>query len=193
MPSDFNSVRRSAILAVSTCLLLQYSQSAQAQQKSDNAFHCAISLEAAMNNLRARGYDIRDHSPERFTTEFKVSLRDSERRLLGSLSLERARQYQVEKVSESSIRFIPIYRETEFLSEGPGNRRDRHQETSPPITSLSESTRSDMKNEVCQTEIVQPGKITSSKSGERQEKIEDYLRDRCRQSDPKACQLLESQ
>ena len=148
---------------------------------------CSVPLRVARENLAAIGYVLRDKDSNRFSTEFKTSERDSERRLLGSFAIERARQYEVSAQGDSAIRFTPRYRETVFASGAPGSRRDTTREYAVPLSGEISATLKDMQNEVCQSADQKPPSAAESK---RHSDIDRYLQDRCKLGDAVACNLL---
>lgn len=148
---------------------------------------CPVSLRVARENLATIGYVLREKDSEHFSTEFKTSERDSERRLLGSFAIERARQYEVSAQGDSAIRFTPRYRETVFASGAPGNRRDTTREYAVPLSGEMSATLKDMQNEVCQSADQKPPSAAESK---RHSEIDRYLQDRCKLGDAVACNLL---
>jgi predicted TIM-barrel enzyme len=115
-----------------------------------------------------------------FVTAYKMSEKDSERRLLGSLSVERARQYSV-TVATGGIRFVPRHRETVFATGVLGRRNDEVREYNVPLTEATLDTLKDMRHEVC------AGTAPEAKSNP---ETEQYIIDRCKAGDDRACKLL---
>lgn len=149
---------------------------------------CPISLASAKENLGSLGYTITASAANSFSTGYKTSDRDSEKKLLGGYSVQRERQYQVSATGSSSIRFSARYRETEFESEGRGNTsRDKVREYAAPLTQAMADTLKDMQAEICS-----PGERKAAKEHieKKSLQLDQYLRDRCKAGDDAACQLL---
>ena len=150
---------------------------------------CPVSLAAARDNLTSLGYKLESSGADSFTTYFKVNDRDSEKKLLGSYSLQRERQYQVTATGNNSIRFTPRHRETRFTSEGPAFRgkRDEVNTIAVPLTQVMTDTLKDMQAEICN-----PAERKAAKAHIEQKSLnlDQYLRDRCKAGDDAACQLL---
>jgi hypothetical protein len=160
-----------------------------AAEQANALLNCPISLAAARENLGSLGYAVSTSDGESFTTRYKLSDRDSEKKLLGSYSLQRERQYIVSASGAAAIRFVPRYRETDFRSEGPQFRgnRDQVKEYALPLTASMADTLKDMQAEICS-----PGERKAAKEhGEKKSmQLDQYLRDRCKAGDDSACQLL---
>lgn len=145
---------------------------------------CAIPLAAARENLEARGYKIEPGaSAVGFATQYLLSEKDSERRLLGSLAVERLRRYRVD-AADGGIRFAPQHRETVFASGVLGHRDDRVREYDVAPTEAMLDTLRDMRREVCAGGAAAP--IEARPNPE----IEQYILDRCKSGDDRACKLL---
>lgn len=151
--------------------------------------NCPISLAAAQDNLVSLGYKLETSGPESFTTYFKVSDRDSEKKLLGSYSLQRERQYQVIANGASAIRFVPRHRETRFASEGPAfkGKTDAVSTFAIPLSDAMSETLKDMQAEVC---MPNERKAAKAHIEQKSQNLDQYLRDRCKSGDDAACQLL---
>lgn len=149
--------------------------------RSAALLECAIPLTAARDNLEAHGYAIAPGATaEGFATAYKMSDKDSERRLLGSLSVERARQYRV-AAAAGGIRFAPRHRETVLATGVLGRRNDEVREYDLPLTEAMLDTLKDMRREVC------AGTAPEAKSNP---ETELYIIDRCKAGDDRACKLL---
>jgi hypothetical protein len=151
--------------------------------------NCPIPLATAKDNLLSLGYKIESSSPESFTTYYKVSDRDSVKKLLGSYSLQRERQYLVSANGDGAIRFVPRHRETRFASEGPSFKGKSDEVSSFPVP-LSEAmadTLQDMQAEVC---MPAERKAAKAHIEQKSQNLDQYLRDRCKSGDDAACQLL---
>lgn len=158
-------------------------------EQASALLNCPISLAAARENLASLGYAVITSDTDSFTTRYKISDRDSEKKLLGSYSLQRERQYIVSANGTAAIRFVPRYRETDFRSEGPGFRgnRDQVKEYALPLTTAMAETLKDMQAEICS-----PGERKAAKehSEKKSMQLDQYLRERCKAGDDSACQLL---
>ena len=110
---------------------------------------CPVPLAVAKENLETLGYTIQPGAAaSEFVTQYKISEADSERRLLGSLAVERARQYRVTAAS-AGIQFAPRHRETVFAAGVLGRRNDETREYELPVTEPMRKTLADMRREVC--------------------------------------------
>jgi hypothetical protein len=142
---------------------------------------CQVPFAAARENLEALGYTIQSGAAAgEFVTQYKTSELDSERRLLGSLAVERARQYRV-MVSGTGIRFAPRHRETVFAAGVLGRRNDETREYELPLTEATRKTLADMRREVC---------ANAAPEKRRDQDVERYIVDRCKAGDEQACSLL---
>ena len=142
---------------------------------------CAVPLAAAKENLEALGYTILPSAAAgEFVTQYKTSEADSERRLLGSLAVERARQYRVTAAGDG-IRFAPRHRETVFAAGVLGRRNDETREYELPVIETMRKTLADMRREVC---------ANAAPEKRRDQNVERYIVDRCRAGDERACALL---
>lgn len=142
---------------------------------------CPVPLAAARENLEALGYTVQPGAAaDEFVTQFKFSEPDSERRLLGSLAVERARQYRV-TVSGAGIRFAPRHRETVFAAGVLGRRNDETREYELPVTEATRKTLVEMRREVCANAVPER---------RRDQDVERYIVDRCKAGDEQACSLL---
>ena len=169
-----------------------------AESQASEVLTCAVSLATAQANLAARGYEVvsaaGDAGGDAFATQFKVSERDSTRRLLGSVAIERARRYDVKASGNSMVRFAPRYKETEFATGVLGHRADTVKEYAVPLTTATLETLKDMRREVCDavTPAVAPGSNINSAAGPANLDLLQYLLDRCRAADERACLLLKA-
>lgn len=147
---------------------------------------CSVSLDVARDNLLARGYAIEVGDASSVSTAYRMSERDSTRRLLGGLAVERARGYRVSASGADSVQFVPRYRETVFATGVLGNRNDTVREFDVPLTTAMLETLKDMRREVCEP-VARPsvaeGVVVNND-------IDQYLRDRCKADDDRACRLL---
>lgn len=146
---------------------------------------CGIPLAVAHDNLVARGYVIEQSGDGRFSTRFRMSERDSTRRLFGSLAVERARQYEVAAV-DAGIRFVPRYRETVYATGALGNNRDQTREYAVALDVAQADTLKDMQNEVCGPLAVKPAGGDAAPDSD----VQRYLQDSCKAGDARACKLL---
>lgn len=148
---------------------------------------CPVPLATARDYLRARGYVIEGDGAEGFATRYKMSERDSERRLLGSLAVERARRYEVSAAGADAVRFVPRYRETVFATGVLGNRNDTVREFDVPLTTAMREALKDMQREVCSPLAAAPvpGEATPASID-----LHQYLQEQCRAGDERACGLL---
>ena len=148
---------------------------------------CRAPLSAAREALEAKGYAFEPSgdSAKGFTTQFRTSDKDSEKRLLGSYSVERARQYVV-TATGTGVRFLPRHRETTYASGVLGDRNDRLREYDIPLTEAMLGTLRDMRREVC---AGAPGQLAPMEAKPNPE-IEAYILERCKSGDDKACGLL---
>lgn len=157
-------------------------------EQASGLLGCPIPLAVARDNLLARGYAIEAAGTDGFATRYKMSERDSERRLLGSLAVERARRYQVSAAGPDAVRFVPTYRETMFASGVLGNRGDTVREFDVPLTAEMRDALKDMQREVCAPIAAAPvpGEATPASID-----MHQYLQDQCRSGDERACRLLQ--
>ena len=157
-------------------------------EKVDALLTCPISLAAAKENLASLGYSIASNEAGSFSTHYKTSDRDSEKKLLGSYSIQRERQYQVRSTGNSAVSFSARYRETEFASESRGNSgRDKAREYAAPLTTTMADTLKDMQAEICNPAERKAAKEHTEKKSLQ---LDQYLRDRCKAGDDTACRLL---
>jgi len=148
---------------------------------------CRVSLATARDQLTTRGYAVDGAGTTAFSTQYKMSERDSSRRLLGGLAVERARRYQVSAVGSDALRFVPRYRETVFATGVLGNRNDTVREYDVPLTTAMVETLKDMRREVCDPIGQQPSAGDSLLKLD----VQQYLQDRCKEADARACRLLQ--
>ena len=157
---------------------------------------CAISIASAKQNLLARGYRIVKESSAVLVTDYKVSERDSERRLLGSISLERARQYTLNAQDATHLRWTARYQETKKDIEDRVGRRSAPQEVAVDLARQPMATLEDMRSEICpadSTDRTGRDRTANPSTPNGRASIEalgDYLLARCKQGDDTACQLL---
>lgn len=150
---------------------------------------CQVSLAAVRDNLTGRGYAIESSSDAGLSTQYKMNERDSTRRLLGGLAVERARRYVVTSVGSDAVRFVPRYRETVFATGVLGNRNDKVTEFDVPLTVGNFETLRDMQREVC-APLGQPPRAAGPNAAPPDDDLQVYLRDRCQLADERACRLM---
>jgi hypothetical protein len=149
-------------------------------------FDCPVPLAGARENLEARGYVVAPGATaDAFTTAYRMSEKDSERRLLGSLAVERARQYRVTAVA-GGIRFQARHRETVFATGVLGRRNDEVREYDLTPGEATQETLKDMRREVC---TAAPGQAPAE-AARPDPAIEQYVIERCKDGDERACKLL---
>lgn len=149
---------------------------------------CRVPLATARDNLKNRGYVVEATGAEAFATQYKMSERDSVRRLLGTLAVERARRYEVSAAGAEAVRFVPRVRETTFASGVLGNRNDTVREYDLPLTTAMAETLKDMQREVCDA----VGQPSWSGGTAVNLDLQQYLQDRCKAADERACHLLQA-
>jgi hypothetical protein len=185
--------RRTLAAFAVACLATASSQAAEptttplrAEQIAD-LLECAIPLAAVRDALETKGYviDSDGDTAKGFRTKFRTSDKDSEKRLLGSFSVERMRQYVV-TATASGTRFLPRHREIRYASGVLQDRTDRTREYDIPLVEASLATLRDMRREVCAAGPGQAPVVESKPSPE----IEQYILDRCKSGDDQACKLL---
>jgi hypothetical protein len=155
-------------------------------EQANALLECRLPLAAARDNLEAKGYAIaKGETATEFSTQYKASDKDSERRLFGSVSIERARLYRV-TATEGGLRFAPRHRETIFATGVLNDRKDRIREYDIPLTEAMLDTLKDMRREVCAAAPGQTPAVEAKPSPE----IEQYILERCKSGDDKACKLL---
>lgn len=150
---------------------------------------CPGSLDAVRDNLTGRGYAVEATADGGLSTQYKMNERDSTRRLLGSLAVERARRYVVTPAGSDGVRFVPRVRETEFATGVLGKRNDTIREFDVPLTVGMLETLRDMQREVC-APLGQPPRAAGPGVPAPEDDIQVYLRDRCQAADQRACQLM---
>lgn len=150
---------------------------------------CEVPLAAVRDNLTGRGYAVEATRDGGLSTPFKMSERDSTRRLLGGLAVERARRYVVKPDGSDAVRFVPRYRETVFATGVLGNRTDKVSEYDVPLSVGMLETLRDMQREVC-APLGQPPRAAGPDAPAPEDDIQIYLRDRCQAADERACRLM---
>lgn len=150
---------------------------------------CGVTLAAARDNLTARGYVVDAAAATTFSTRYKMSERDSTRRLLGTLAVERARGYEVTAAANDTIRFVPRYRETEFAAGVLGKRNDTVKQYDVPLTTAMLETLKDMRREVCDP-LGRPSAAAGAAPVNLD--LQQYLQERCQAADDRACRLLQA-
>jgi hypothetical protein len=155
-------------------------------EQASALLECRLPLAAARENLEVKGYAIAKGDTEReFTTQYKPNDKDSERRLFGSVAIERARLYRV-TATDGGLRFSPRHRETVFATGVLNDRKDRVREYDIPLTEAMLDTLKDMRREVCAMAPGQTPAVETKPSPE----IEQYILERCKSGDENACKLL---
>lgn len=181
-PFTFESAMRCSLLPQLAVLGLVFCGSlSRAADPTAASFDCPSSVDDARKNLSARGYKTDGGGDAGgFATAFRVSDRDSERRLLGSLAIERARAYRVEP-TDKGIRIVARQREIVLAPEVLGRQRNEVRERVVLDDASTRDLLNDMRAEVCEA--------LPTPSGSRDNEILLYLDDRCRAGDERACRL----
>ena len=176
-----------ACLATAPCLAAEPAAVPLRAEQVAELLECAIPLSAARDALETKGYKFESASDTAtgFRTTFRTSDKDSEKRLLGSFSVERMRQYVV-TATASGIRFQPRHREIAYASGVLQDRTDRMREYDIPLVEASLATLRDMRREICAGTPGQPSAAEQKPNPE----IEAYILERCKTGDDKACKLL---
>jgi hypothetical protein len=176
-----------ASLTAAPCLAAETAAVPLRAEQVAELLECGIPLSAARDTLETKGYRIESGSDSAtgFKTGFRTSDKDSEKRLLGSFSVERLRQYVV-ATTPSGIRFQPRHREITYASGLFQDRQDRTREYDIPLVETSLATLRDMRREVCAGAPSLPAAVEAKPSPE----IEQYILDRCKSGDDQACKLL---
>lgn len=145
---------------------------------------CPISVNLARENLLSRGYELTYEAPEKLVTAYRRSERDTERFMLGSLSVERDRQYHVWPDGATNIRFSVTYRETRHPHSQERNAQKTTREYTPELTEAFVPTLRDMRQEVCDS----TQRSDANASADR--RLWDYVLKRCKAGDDEACAAL---
>ena len=146
---------------------------------------CPVPLSVAQGHLQTRGYEFSAEGDKEFTTAFKASERDTERFMLGSLAVQRERQYLVRAEGAGGIRFSVRYRETRFPHSEDRNGTVSTREYAPLATEDFVPTLKDMRSEVCDSPQGKPG---SDPAGDR--RLWDFVMKLCRAGNEEACEAL---
>lgn len=183
----FRSALCAGLLTATTAAAANDAQPLGAGQAAE-LLGCRVALATARDNLKNRGYVVEAAGAEGFATQYKMNERDSVRRLLGTLAVERARRYEVSASGAEAVRFVPRVRETTFASGVLGNRNDAVREYEVPLTTAMADTLKDMQREVCEP-LGQPSWTGGTAVNL---DLQQYLQDRCKAADERACRLLQA-
>ena len=184
----FRSALCAGLLTAATAAAANDAQPLGAGQAAE-LLGCRVPLATARDNLKNRGYVVEATGAEVFATQYKMNEKDSERRLLGSLAVERARRYEVNAAGAEAVRFVPRLRETTFASGALGKRNDTVREYEVPLTTAMAETLKDMRREVCEP-LGQPSWSGGGTAVNLD--LQQYLQDRCKAADERACRLLQA-
>jgi hypothetical protein len=166
-------------LASASCLAAEPATALLRAEQVAELLECSIPLAVARDALETNGYKIESGSDSAtgFKTAFRTSDKDSEKRLLGSYSVERLRQYLVTATPTGIT----------YASGVLQDRTDRTREYDLPLVEASVRTLRDMRREVCAGASGQPAAVVEAKPNP---EIEAYILERCKTGDDKACKLL---